>query len=102
MGRTCSRRRWNGRVWPDMSDARSGPAAILERVPIFSGLDDAELAFLADRTTHRQCSPGEMLFSEGEPCTGLYVVERGHIRIFKISASGREQVLSIDGPGGSI
>jgi CRP/FNR family transcriptional regulator len=30
------------------------------------------------------------------------VVERGHIRIFKSSASGREQVLSIDGPGNSV
>ncbi|HZU28570.1 MAG TPA: Crp/Fnr family transcriptional regulator [Bryobacteraceae bacterium] len=85
-----------------MPDVRTGPAAILARVPIFSGLNDAELGFLAERTTRRQCSPGEMLFSEGEPCTGLYVVERGHIRIFKMSSSGREQVLSIDGPGGSI
>jgi CRP-like cAMP-binding protein len=32
----------------------------------------------------------------------LYVIESGHIRIFKSSAGGREQVLSIDGPGNSI
>jgi len=30
------------------------------------------------------------------------VVESGHVRIFKSSASGREQVLSIDGPGSSV
>ncbi|HYU47243.1 MAG TPA: Crp/Fnr family transcriptional regulator, partial [Terriglobales bacterium] len=36
------------------------------------------------------------------PCAGLYVVESGQIRIFKSSASGREQVLSIDGPGSSV
>src|SRR5208283_3128332 len=35
-------------------------------------------------------------------CSGLYVVESGHVRIFKSSANGREQVLSIDGPGSSI
>jgi CRP/FNR family transcriptional regulator len=29
-------------------------------------------------------------------------VESGHIRIFKSSAGGREQVLSIDGPGSSV
>jgi CRP/FNR family transcriptional regulator len=29
-------------------------------------------------------------------------VERGNIRIFKSSAGGREQALSIDGPGSSI
>jgi len=43
-----------------------------------------------------------MIFAEGEPCSGLYVLERGHVRIFKTSASGREQVLSIDGAGSSI
>jgi len=32
----------------------------------------------------------------------MYVVESGNVRIFKSSASGREQVLSIDGPGSSI
>jgi CRP/FNR family transcriptional regulator len=32
----------------------------------------------------------------------LYVVERGHIRIFKTSPGGREQVLTIDGPGSSV
>src|SRR5207245_7032130 len=47
-------------------------------------------------------SAGQSVFGEGEPCSGLYVVESGHVRIFKSSANGREQVLSIDGPGSSI
>jgi CRP/FNR family transcriptional regulator len=74
----------------------------LAKVPIFSGLTPDELGFLAQRAIPRHCSPGEIVFGEGEPCAGLYVVERGHIRIFKSSASGREQVLSIDGPGSSV
>lgn len=74
----------------------------LAKVAIFSGLSPEELCFLAQRAVPRHCSPGEIVFGEGEPCAGLYVVERGHIRIFKSSASGREQVLSIDGPGNSV
>ena len=74
----------------------------LAKVAIFSGLTDAELRFLADRAVPRQFAPGEMLFAEGDACAGLYVVERGNVRIFKTSASGREQVLSIDGPGSSV
>lgn len=74
----------------------------LAKVPIFAGLTDAELSFLAQHTVPRQYAPGEMVFAEGQPCAGLYVVERGHIRIFKTSAGGREQVLAIDGPGGSV
>jgi CRP/FNR family transcriptional regulator len=71
-------------------------------VAIFSGLTEAELNFLAQRAVPRRYTTGEMVFSEGEPCSGLYVVESGHIRIFKSSASGREQVLSVDGPGSSV
>ena len=47
-------------------------------------------------------SAGETVFAEGEPCTGLYVVESGHVRIFKSSTGGREHVLSIEGPGSSV
>ena len=60
------------------------------------------MSFLAQRAVQRHYAIGESVFGEGEPCSGLYVVESGHVRIFKSSASGREQVLSIDGPGGSI
>jgi len=74
----------------------------LAKVPIFSGLTDGELSFLAQRAVPRNYSAGQSVFAEGEACSGLYVVESGHVRIFKSSASGREQVLSIDGPGSSI
>jgi CRP/FNR family transcriptional regulator, cyclic AMP receptor protein len=74
----------------------------LARVPLFSGLSQGELAFLAQHAVPRRYSAGEIVFGEGEPCTGLYVVESGHIRIFKTSVNGREQVLSIDGPGSSV
>ena len=74
----------------------------LAKVQIFSGLTDSELSFLAQRAVRRRYSTGESVFGEGEPCSGLYVVESGQVRIFKSSANGREQVLSIDGPGSSI
>ena len=85
-----------------MSEGKSNPAQTLTRVPIFSGLTEAELAFLSQRTIPRRFSAGEAVFAEGEPCTGLYVVESGHVRIFKSSAGGREHVLAIEGPGSSV
>ena len=75
---------------------------MLAKVPIFSGLTENELGFISQRTVSRHYSAGEIIFSEGEPCAGLYVVESGNVRIFKSSPNGREQVLSIDGPGSSI
>jgi len=83
-------------------DSTNKLGQILAKVPIFSGLTASELSFLTQRTVPRHYSAGEMVFGEGEPCSGLYVVESGNVRIFKSSTSGREQVLSIDGPGGSI
>ena len=74
----------------------------LSKVPIFSGLTESELEFLSRRAVPRSYAPGEIIFDEGAPCSGMYVVESGNVRIFKSSASGREQVLSIDGPGSSI
>jgi CRP/FNR family cyclic AMP-dependent transcriptional regulator len=78
------------------------PELILAKVAIFSSLADDELGFIAQRAVPRRYSSGQIVFSEGEPCSGLYVVAAGHVRIFKSSAGGREQVLSIEGPGSSV
>ncbi|MGB8769758.1 MAG: Crp/Fnr family transcriptional regulator [Candidatus Korobacteraceae bacterium] len=76
--------------------------SVLKRVPIFSSLSEQEFAFLAPRLVQRNFKVGQLIFSEGDACAGLYVVQAGNVRIFKSSAGGREQVLTIDGPGNSI
>jgi CRP/FNR family transcriptional regulator len=76
--------------------------SILQKVPIFSSLSEQEFAFLAPRLMQRKFQAGELIFSEGDVCAGLYVIQAGNVRIFKSSAGGREQVLAIDGPGNSI
>lgn len=76
--------------------------ALLKRVPLFTSLSEQEFAFLTSHLVQRKYSSGELIFSEGDPCAGLFVVRGGNVRIFKSSAGGREQVLSIDGPGSSI
>ncbi len=85
-----------------LSAVNSSALAILEKVAIFSGLTEPEFAFISTHLVQRKFSAGELVFAEGDPCNGLYVVEAGHIRIFKSSAGGREQVLAIDGPGASV
>jgi len=75
---------------------------VLARVPIFSDLSDTELKFLSDRAVTRRYTSGELIFSEGDPCAGLYIVESGDVRIFKTSAGGREHVLTIEHAGSSV
>jgi CRP/FNR family transcriptional regulator len=82
--------------------ARTDLREILGKTALLAGLSQAELQSLATLTTRKHFSAGELLFSEGEPCAGLLIVASGKVRIFKTSASGREQVLTVEGPGGSV
>ena len=75
---------------------------MLEKTGLLSGLSPAEIKMLAARTVRKQFTAGELLFSEGEPCSGLHVIARGKVRIFKISPNGREQVLAVNVPGESV
>ncbi len=85
-----------------MITPHSNVVATLKSAALFAPLDDREIEALASRALIRPYAPGELLFSEGDPCAGLFVVSTGRVRIFKMSVSGREHVLAIEGPGSSI
>lgn len=85
-----------------MPEIKSNPISIVRRVALFTGLNEQEYFEVESRVVVRRHGPTEMIFSEGDPCIGLFIIAGGHVRIFKSSANGREQVLAIDGPGSSI
>jgi CRP/FNR family transcriptional regulator len=74
---------------------------VLSKAPLFASLSDNEMVALRRHVSSKKYGRGETLFNEGDACRGLFVVGSGKIRIFKVSASGREQILSIEGPGSS-
>ncbi len=74
---------------------------ILRKTPLFANLTETEMSALASRVSNRHFDRGALLFSEGDACTGLFLVATGKIRIFKLSSAGREQVLAVEGPGSS-
>lgn len=78
-----------------------GVETVLRKTPLFTSLTEDELQSLRRRVTTKQYDRGEILFGEGDACRGLFIVGSGKIRIFKLSASGREQTLAIEGPGSS-
>jgi CRP/FNR family transcriptional regulator len=73
--------------------------ALLRQLAIFAELDDVAIGRLAERGVARTVRTGHVLFTAGEPCRGLYIVERGRVRIFRTSPEGKEQVLHIEGAG---
>jgi CRP/FNR family transcriptional regulator, cyclic AMP receptor protein len=80
---------------------RQNNATVLRKTPLFAALSDREMHALSLRVMNRHFHRGELLFNEGDTCAGLFLVASGKIRIFKVSAGGREQVLAIEGPGSS-
>ncbi|MBE3577900.1 MAG: Crp/Fnr family transcriptional regulator [Limnochordales bacterium] len=57
------------------------------------------MQFLATGAQTRQFSKGEVVFQAGQDPGLLFVVARGLVKVTRISASGREQVVRLLGPG---
>jgi CRP-like cAMP-binding protein len=67
-------------------------AELLQRMPIFGALGDVVLEFLVDNARVREVARGEFFFREGDVATGMYVLERGRVEVFKTWA-GRELIV---------
>jgi CRP/FNR family transcriptional regulator len=79
----------------------AGSLAVLSRHPYFAPLPPRILAAVRTRVLTRSYDKGTLIYAEGDPSQGLYLVASGSVRIFKSSAEGREQDLHHLGPGES-
>jgi CRP-like cAMP-binding protein len=77
-------------------------SAVLRQLPLFADFSADALARLASHSVSRTFPAGHVLFTTGEPCRGLYVIESGRVRIYRTSPTGREQILHSEGPGRAI
>jgi CRP/FNR family transcriptional regulator len=80
-------------------DALHHAKSILKAVSYFSKLDAAAMTLVAQSSIRRVYDAGQVILIEGEPCTGLYIVESGWLKAVKIGVDGREQVLQTLRPG---
>jgi CRP/FNR family transcriptional regulator len=67
--------------------------AALSQSTYFSACRPEILNQLAEVTSLRRCQRGEILFWEGDPCNGLYIIRQGSVKLFKISPNGRELII---------
>jgi CRP/FNR family transcriptional regulator len=72
---------------------------VLRRIPFFAELGEASLAALARQVRTRRYSAGKTVVADGWPCEGLSFIVRGHVRVYRSTSDGREQVLRVVGPG---
>ncbi len=73
-------------------------ASVLKRAPLFEGLNGEDLQRLAALAHSRSYAAGATIFRKGDLSTGLYVVERGQVKISSGSKQGREVVFNLLGP----
>lgn len=74
----------------------------LRRVPFFAVLPAGELQTLARHCAVRQLARDEVLFSEGDRCEGLLIVQSGAVKLCKLAENGREQVLAVERAGSTL
>lgn len=55
----------------------------LRQMPIFAGFSDEQLASLTTQSDEVRLEPGQMLFYEGDPPQGLFVIVEGELEIIK-------------------
>jgi CRP-like cAMP-binding protein len=75
---------------------------IFQQVPLFAGLTPLEIESLAARGVEKRYPAGQVLFHEGEPCSSLFLIAHGSVRIYKTSGSGREIMLAIEAAPSSV
>ncbi len=68
---------------------------LLKGIPYFRDLAPGELERIRQRVLVKSYEKGEIIFLERGKCEGLYFVESGHVKVFKTSADGKEQVLRV-------
>lgn len=74
-------------------------AEILQSCRLFSDVPAESFQRLAVMGRISKFDNGQLIFREGEPCPGVYVVGEGMVRVFKTGPGGKEHVLHIVGPG---
>lgn len=72
---------------------------LLSSISYFARLDAATLGTIGAAAVRRQFDAGQVVFVEGEPCTGLFIVQSGYLKSLKMSPAGREQTVRVVGPG---
>jgi CRP/FNR family transcriptional regulator, cyclic AMP receptor protein len=74
-------------------------AEVVRSAHLFSNLPDDLIEDLRAIAVPLERSSKAVLFLEGDPSPGLYVALSGHIKISRIARTGREQVVTVIGPG---
>ncbi len=73
----------------------------LRSCQLFTGLPAADIESVASFAVTKHLEKDDYLFREGEPARGFYVVQQGRIKVHRVNANGKEQVIHVFCPAES-
>jgi CRP-like cAMP-binding protein len=74
----------------------------LRRLPLFTDLSHQELALIAENVSRLYYKDGATIFSEGDLCHELLIVEEGVVKTIKSAPDGRQQLIGLERRGNSL
>lgn len=69
----------------------------LKQLAYFEGQNPAIIERMVNSAISRTAVAGETLFLEGEPAAGLWMIQSGRVKIYKLNPQGQEHILRIFG-----
>jgi len=75
------------------------PNDALRAAPLLAQLSDAQLARLRARAHNLRLDSGQWLFAQDDPADRFFFVQKGQIRLFRLSTEGEEKIIELIGPG---
>lgn len=67
----------------------------IHKIPIFNNLSPEQKHYVASLVQQKKYKSGQTIYIPGEKANALYIVNSGRIRIYRLSESGKEQLLRI-------
>lgn len=81
-----------------MNMKKTDQASPMMSIPLFHNLPGSSMEMLQGIFREKEFSKGENIFTEGSEASGFYIIMKGRVKVYKLSAEGKEQILHIVGP----
>lgn len=81
-----------------MTSKQQVPAAELRQHYLFAALTDAQWAAIVPDVHVRTFRPRQRLFSQGDRADAIFLLRRGVVKLFRVSAEGQEKIMRLIGP----
>lgn len=84
---------------PPRSAAQAEKLGLLRELDLFRGLSSADLEAIGHATSLTRCASGSVILSPDDPPERIHILKSGRVRLYRISADGKQLTLDILDPG---